>query len=46
MDRAGNRNFPPLDVTEDLIPDFAMTVRSTDEGVTVKISLTSMKSIL
>src|SRR6202040_2045416 len=27
-DRACDRDFPLLDVTEDLIPDFAMTIRS------------------
>src|SRR6202165_6023669 len=37
-ERAGDRDFPPLDVPEDLIPDFAMTIRSADEGVAVENS--------
>ena len=32
-DRAGDCDFPLFDVTEDLIPDFAMTIRSADKGV-------------
>src|SRR5665213_1526338 len=31
-----DRNFPPFDVPEDLIPDFAITIRSADEGVAVE----------
>src|ERR1700726_2000050 len=37
-DRACDRDFPLLDVTEDLIPDFAMTIRSADESVAVENS--------
>src|SRR5712671_4629441 len=35
-DRAGDRDFPLLDIPEDLIPDFAMTIRSADESVAVQ----------
>jgi hypothetical protein len=35
-ERAGDRDFPTIDVPEDLIPDFAMTIGSTDEGVAVE----------
>src|SRR6185437_5412739 len=37
-ERAGDRDFPLLDVPEDLMPDFAMTIRSADEGVAVENS--------
>src|SRR6202165_1528666 len=37
-ERAGDRDFPPFDVPKDLIPDFAMTIRSADEGVAVENS--------
>src|SRR6476660_1898123 len=37
-ERACDRDFPPLDVPEDLVPDFAMTIRSADEGVAVENS--------
>src|SRR5258707_15230491 len=29
-DRAGNRDFPPFEVSENLISDFTMAIRSTD----------------
>jgi hypothetical protein len=35
-ERASDRDFPTLDVTEDLVPDFAMSIRSADEGVVVE----------
>ena len=37
-DRAGNRNFPLIDIPKDLIPDFAMSIRSTDECWAVEYS--------
>src|SRR6266404_369343 len=37
-ERAGDRDFPPFDVPKDLIPDFAMTIRSADESVAVENS--------
>src|SRR5882724_8497812 len=37
-DRTCDRDFPPFDVPKDLIPDFAMTIRSADEGVAVENS--------
>src|SRR6266404_6719554 len=37
-ERAGDRDFPALDIPEDLIPDFAMTIRSADEGVAIENS--------
>jgi hypothetical protein len=36
VERAGDRDFAALDIPKDLIPDFAMAVRSTDEGVAVE----------
>src|SRR5665213_3261512 len=35
---ASDRDFPPFDEPKDLIPDFAMTIRSADEGVAVENS--------
>src|SRR6202521_2541925 len=35
-DRAGDRDFPPLDIPEDLIPEFIMTIGSAHEGVAVE----------
>ena len=35
-ERAGNRDFPPLNKAEDLVPDFAMTIRPAGEGIAVK----------
>src|SRR3981081_4050378 len=32
-ERAGDRDFPPLEISEDLVSDFAMTIRSADESV-------------
>ena len=37
-ERANDRDFPALDISEDLVPDFAMTIRPTDEGVAVENS--------
>ena len=37
-DRTGDRDFPPFNVPKDLIPDFAMTIRSADECVAVENS--------
>jgi hypothetical protein len=37
-DRTGDRDFPPFDEPKDLIPDFAMTIRSADESVAVENS--------
>src|SRR5450432_4821238 len=37
-ERAGDRDFPSFDVPKDLIPDFAMTIRSADESVAVENS--------
>src|ERR1700687_4147379 len=36
-ERAGDRDFPALDISEDLVSDFAMTIRQADEGVGVAI---------
>src|SRR3954452_2423155 len=38
-ERASDRDFPPLEISEDLVPDFAMTIRSADECVAVENSL-------
>ena len=35
-ERAGDRDFPAMDVSEDLVPDFVMAVGSTDERVAVE----------
>src|SRR3954447_2230374 len=37
-ERTGDRDFPPLKISEDLVPDFAMTIRSADESVAVENS--------
>jgi hypothetical protein len=36
--RAGKRDFPSVDMSEDLVPDFAMTIRTTDEDGAVENS--------
>ncbi|WP_244558183.1 hypothetical protein [Tardiphaga sp. OK246] len=35
-DRARDGDFSPFEIAEDLVPDFAMTIRSPDENVAVK----------
>jgi hypothetical protein len=37
-ERTGDRDFAPLDEPEDLIPDFVMAIRSTDEERSVENS--------
>jgi hypothetical protein len=38
VERAGDRDLPAIDVPKDLIPDFAMTIRPTDESITAENS--------
>src|SRR5450432_1040911 len=42
-ERARDRDFAAFEISEDLVPDFAMSIRSTDVGIAVEHSFRVIK---